>query len=50
MMQLGRRAALPVVLLLLASAATAYAECAWGACPSVVDHPVRYSVGGVDLP
>jgi hypothetical protein len=39
-----------VVLCVLASASTAYAECAWGACASVVDHPVRYSVGGVDLP
>jgi hypothetical protein len=29
MMRLARRAALPVVLLLLTSAATAYAECAW---------------------
>jgi hypothetical protein len=29
MMRLGRRALLPVVLSLLTSAATAYAECAW---------------------
>jgi hypothetical protein len=29
MRRLGRRAALPVVILLLASSATAYAECAW---------------------
>ena len=29
MMRLGRRAVLSVVLLLLTSAATAYAECAW---------------------
>jgi hypothetical protein len=50
MMRLGRRATLLVALLLLTSAATAYAECAWGACASVVDHPARYSVGGVDLP
>jgi hypothetical protein len=29
MMRLGQKAVLPVVLYLLASAATAYAECAW---------------------
>ena len=49
MMRLGRRAALPVMFLLLTSAATAYAECAFDARASIVDHPVRDSIGGVDL-
>jgi hypothetical protein len=50
MMRLGRRASLLVALFLLTSAATAYAECAWDARASIVDHPVRDSIGGVDLP
>jgi hypothetical protein len=45
-----RRASAIAVLCVLVSAATASAECAWDACASVVDHPVRYSVGEVDLP
>jgi hypothetical protein len=45
-----RRASVIVALWMPTLAATANAECAWGACASVVDHPVRYSVGGVDLP
>jgi hypothetical protein len=45
-----RRASATVALCLLASAMTAYAECAWDARASIVDHPVRDSIGGADLP
>ena len=45
-----RRASAIVTLSVRASAATAYAECAWDARASIVDHPVRDSIGGVDLP
>ena len=50
MMRLGRRASLLIAFFLLASAATAHAECAWDARVSIVDHSVRDSIGGVDLP
>jgi hypothetical protein len=45
-----RRASIIAVLAMLAWAATASAEYAWDARASIVDHPVRDSIGGVDLP
>jgi AAA domain len=44
MMQLARRTSL-VVALLLAFVGTASAECAWDVRASIVDHPVRDSLG-----
>jgi hypothetical protein len=49
MMQLARRTSL-VVALLLAFVGTASAECAWDVRASIVDHPVRDSLGDFDLP
>ena len=50
MMRLGRRASLLIALSLLASAATAYAECAWvlwdGQLSNVPGHDMLWSING----
>ena len=44
------RGTVVVALLLLASVGTTSAECAWDVRASIVDHPVRDSLGDFDLP
>src|SRR4030095_5105624 len=45
-----RRISVIAAMFLLALTATASAQCAWDVRASIVDHPVRDSIGGFDLP